>query len=106
VGEYRFDGLVVIGLPRLDCFGGTLCNVRRNRYNGGMSDRVLRIEMIDDQMAAILRAKSPAERLAIAHGMWAHAENMLCQILKQTGPVAPEAGIRLQVVRRLSHGAV
>ena len=45
--------------------------------NPGFEDRMgrkpLNLEMMDDAMADVLRAKTPAERLAIANGMWRSA---------------------------------
>ena len=37
----------------------------------------LQIEVIDDVMAAVLREKTPAERLAISNGMWRSARRMM-----------------------------
>jgi hypothetical protein len=66
----------------------------------------LHIEVIDDQMAEILRAKSPAERLAIAHGMWLHAAQLIRRIVRVEHPEWSEAQISEQVAKRLSHGAI
>lgn len=71
-----------------------------------MQTEPLRIEVIDDQMAEVLRAKTPAERLAIAHGMWSHARAMIQRIVKVDHPEWSEEQVRFQVARRLSHGAI
>jgi hypothetical protein len=62
--------------------------------------------MIDDHMADVLRSKSEAERLAIAHGLWRSARHMLRSILKAGHPDWTDEQIRHEVARRLSHGAV
>jgi hypothetical protein len=63
-------------------------------------------EVVDHQMASILREKSPAERLAIAHGMWRSARNMLFSALRGQNVDWTEEQIQSEVARRLSHGAV
>ncbi len=42
-----------------------------------MSRDLLRIEVIDDAMAEVLRRKTPAERLAIGFGLWRSAQKLL-----------------------------
>lgn len=71
-----------------------------------MDSRPLRIEVVDDQMAEVLRGKTPAERLRIAHGMWSHASQLIQRMLKAEHPEWTEAQIRAQVAWRLSHGAI
>ncbi len=71
-----------------------------------MTTRPLRIEVIDDQMAEVLRRKSPAERLAIAHGMWSHASNLITRVLKVEHPEWSAEQAKKEAARRLSHGAV
>ncbi|MGP0065342.1 MAG: hypothetical protein ACLQGP_17285 [Isosphaeraceae bacterium] len=56
-------------------------------------------------MAEILRKKTPAERLAIADGMWRFARDMIHAIISREHPDWPEDEIRRQVARRMSHGA-
>jgi hypothetical protein len=65
-----------------------------------------RIEMIDDDMARVLRAKSGAERLRIASGMYASAGKMLQSMLRADHPDWTDEQVHREVVRRLSHGAV
>ena len=64
------------------------------------------IEVMDDQMAEILRQKTGAERLAIASGMFASARRMLLSHLRATHPEWSEEQIRREAGRRLSHGAI
>lgn len=71
-----------------------------------MEDSDLRIEVMADDMAEILRAKSGAERLRIAFGMFSWAREMLTHLLAKDHPDWDENEIRREVARRLSHGAV
>ncbi len=62
--------------------------------------------MIDDTMAAVLRAKSPAERLAIANEMWRSAQQIIEAVLRAEQPGWTDEQIRRETARRMSHGAV
>ena len=64
------------------------------------------IEVIDDVMAEVLRAKTGAQRLAIASGMYSSARRMLAGYLKPQHPDWSEAQISAATARRLSHGAI
>lgn len=57
-------------------------------------------------MTAVLRDKSPAERLAIAHGMWSHARRLIVSVLQAEHPDWTAAEVNREAARRLSHGAV
>ena len=70
-----------------------------------MPRRPLNVELMDDTMADVLRAKSPAERLAIANGMWRSARRMIEAILHAERPDWSDDRIRREVARRMSHGA-
>lgn len=70
------------------------------------SPRVLRIESVDDDMAAVLRLKTPAERLQIAFGMIDSAIYMLRHMLADQHPDWPAEKIQAEVARRISHGDV
>jgi hypothetical protein len=70
-----------------------------------MVRRSLNVEVMDDAMADVLRAKSPAERLAIANGMWRSARRMIEAILRAERPDLGDDEIRREVARRMSHGA-
>ena len=65
-----------------------------------------KIDMIDDAMADILRQKTPAERLAVANGMWRFARDMLQATIARQHPDWSEEEVNRLVARRLSHGAV
>jgi hypothetical protein len=65
-----------------------------------------RFETMDDCMVPILRAKTPAERLAIAHGMWRHARDTILAVLRKQHPDWPDYQIQQELARRISHGAV
>lgn len=58
------------------------------------------------RMDAVLRAKSPQERLAIADGMWRSARKIILHRLKIDHPDWSEDQIAKEAARRLSHGAV
>ncbi len=64
------------------------------------------IEVMDDDMAAVLRAKSGSERLRIAFGMYSSARRMIISHLSAEHPDWNEGEIRREAARRLSHGAV
>ncbi len=66
----------------------------------------LRIEVIDDEMAATLRLKSGAERLAIASRMFSSARRMLISHLRSVHPEWDQRQIEQEAARRLSHGTV
>lgn len=65
-----------------------------------------RIEVIDDQTAAVLRSKTGAERLRIADEMYTWARRTLTSHLRSEHPDWDEARLVREVARRLSHGAV
>ena len=65
-----------------------------------------KIEMVDPEMARILRAKTGAERLKIASDMFASARRMIASHLAAEHPDWDEARIQLETSRRISHGAV
>jgi hypothetical protein len=64
------------------------------------------IEVIDDEMARVYAAKTGAERLAIASGMFASARRMILSHLRTEHPDWSEEQIHREAARRLSHGAV
>ena len=64
------------------------------------------IEVLDDEMAAVLRSKTGAERLQIASDMYAAARRMLMSHLRTENPTWDEDRVILEAARRLSHGAV
>lgn len=64
------------------------------------------IEVMDDEMAAVLRAKTGAQRLQIADGLFAFARDHITARLRREYPDWSEQQVRREVARRLSHGAV
>jgi hypothetical protein len=64
------------------------------------------IEVMDDQVAEILRQKTGAERLAIVSSMYASARRMLISHLGATHPEWSDEQVNHEAARRLSHGAV
>ena len=65
-----------------------------------------RIEVISEEMAAMLRQKSGAERLEIASRMFGSARRMLLSHLRSVHPDWDQRQIEQEAARRLSHGAV
>jgi hypothetical protein len=65
-----------------------------------------RFDVLDDDMADVLRAKTEAERLAIGHGLWRSAARMLHSVVQSNHPDWNGEQVRMEVARRLSHGAV
>ena len=63
------------------------------------------IEVITDQMADILRGKSPAERLKIGFEMWTSAREMIQSYVSFQHPEWSEKQLKQEVARRLLHGA-
>ena len=63
-------------------------------------------EVVSDEMAEILRRKTPTERLAITHGMWRFAQVLVRGGVKNQHPEFTEAEIERAVARRMSCGAV
>lgn len=65
-----------------------------------------RIEVMSEEMAAVLRRKSGAQRLEIASRMFASARRMLVCHLRAVHPDWDQRQIDREAARRLSHGAV
>jgi hypothetical protein len=64
------------------------------------------LEVVDDAMAAVLRTKSPAERLAISNSMWRFARDMIRANIVAAHPEWSASEVDRATARRLSHGAV
>src|SRR5262249_30355631 len=60
--------------------------VRSPGFEDRMRRKPLNVEMMDDAMANVLRAKTPAERLAIASGLWCSASRMIEAVLRAEQP--------------------
>ena len=65
-----------------------------------------RIEVIDDQMAEVLKNKTPQERLMIAFEMWESTKKMLTNFLYSEYPEWNQKQIHNEVVKRMSHGSI
>ena len=63
------------------------------------------IEVVEDRMAEVFRAKTPAQRLAIGFALRRSAERLLRAHLTCTHPDWDYLRISREVVVRLSHGA-
>lgn len=61
-------------------------------------------EIVDNQMAAILRQKTPAQRLQIAFGMWEFARNMIRANLRREHPEWSDEEVQRETARRLAAG--
>lgn len=62
------------------------------------------VEIVDEDVARILRTKTGAERLQIAFGMYTAARRMLTNLLRADHPDWSEQQVLEEVGRRLSHG--
>jgi hypothetical protein len=71
-----------------------------------MDSRLQRIEIIDDKVAEVLRAKTDAERFAMLDRSWRFARQMIEAMIVHEHPDWSEDRVRREVVRRMSHGAV
>lgn len=65
-----------------------------------------RFEMVDDEMARVLRAKSGAERLAIANGLFRFARRLTESAVRADHTDWDDRRVGREVARRLSHGTV
>lgn len=66
-----------------------------------MAKREPVIEVIDDDMAEVLRRKTPAERLAATHAMWRVAYHRTLNTLRFQHPDWDEGQIRMEMNRRM-----
>lgn len=64
-----------------------------------------RIETMDDQMVAVYRAKTSAERIAIAHDMWRYARERIEASVRWLHPDWDDAAVKHEVSRRLLNGS-
>lgn len=62
------------------------------------------IEVVDDSMARVLRAKTEWERLQIAAGMWRSGRRLLQAVVKQENPDWTAEQVDREVASRMSHG--
>ena len=61
-----------------------------------------RIEVMDPEMAEIMRQKTPAEKLAMSFAMWKFARTMIVNVLRTEHPDWNEDQILREAARRLS----
>lgn len=66
---------------------------------------IRRIEVVDECMVPILRAKSGAERLQMIWSMFRFARQLVEASERSAHPEWDDGQIRKAVVRRISHGA-
>ena len=66
--------------------------------------RTTRLETLDEEMIRVLAAKTGAERLAIAAGMFRSARRMVSSHLRQEHPDWDTAKVQREVALRISHG--
>jgi hypothetical protein len=64
--------------------------------------KVARMEIPNPVMVRVLTDKSPAERLAIAQGMWRSAREMLRNVPRSEHPEWTREQVDAEVARRLS----
>lgn len=81
------------------------CNDRIVPASPPSARATLRVEVVDDDMARVLATKTPAERLAIASGMFRSARRMLEASLRADHPGWDDDRLRTEVARRLSSGS-
>jgi hypothetical protein len=62
------------------------------------------MEVIDPAMVAVLRNKTPAERLAIANGMWRSARDMIRNLLRAEHPDWSQEMVVQEAAKRLLRG--
>ena len=63
------------------------------------------IEVVDDQVAAIMKTKSGPERLRMVWDAWTFFGKRITAHLKSTHPEWTEEEIQREIVRRVSYGA-
>ncbi len=91
---------------RLAGRGETLATDGRSARLGESQTRLdpRSVEIVDEDVARILRSKTGAERLSIAFGLYTSARRMLTSMLRADHSDWSEQQVREEVVRRLSHG--
>lgn len=62
------------------------------------------LEIVDDEMAAVFRGKTPAERLRVAFRLWKSTWLMLERLLRSQHPDWDDLTVKAEVVKRMSHG--
>jgi hypothetical protein len=62
-----------------------------------------KVEIVDEQMAAVLRQKTPAERLKIAFNLWEFTRSTLRRQLAATHPDWTHEEVCREAARRMLH---
>ena len=62
-------------------------------------------EVVDWEMASVLRTKSPEERLEIGFGLFRHASRFLTAHLRSSNPEWTPERLSREVAKRLSDGS-
>lgn len=65
-----------------------------------MNRRIV-VEVIDDDMAEVLRRKTPAQRLAATHAMWRAARDQTLAVIRHLHPEWDSAQLQSDLRRRL-----
>ena len=63
-------------------------------------------EVVDNQVAEVLRRKTPAERLRIGFDMWTSVRRMLLSHIGHTHPEWSRPDVEREVAKRMLHGAL
>lgn len=74
-------------------------------YNKRMALDPRRIEVMDEEMAAMERQRTPAQRIKTAHDMWRYARARLQAAVQWQHPDWSEREIDQEVGRRMLHGS-
>jgi len=61
-------------------------------------------DIVDDDMAAVFRDKTPLERLRVAFGLWTSTRNMVERLLRSQHPDWDDRTVMAEVAKRMSHG--
>lgn len=69
------------------------------------ANRTFTDEVLSDELAAILRTKTPAERLAMALDSWTFIRDLMRRTAGAQHPEWTEAELDRHVAQRMLHGA-
>ncbi len=58
------------------------------------------LEIVDDEMAAVLRGKTPVERLRVAFGLWTSTKNMLERLLRSQHPDWDDRTVKAEAAKK------
>ena len=78
---------------------------RKFCYNARMNRDVPHFDMVDDQMAEVFRAKTPAERLAMVGAANRTARLLAAAGIRYSHPDWSDQEVDAEVARRMLHGA-